>query len=188
MLTLYLTPGASSMARAGAMPEVLGRVSPRYLTPNVSTILMGVLSIVWYVGLTIVSTNILFDSIAALLFYWPDRFEAGLWNTGDRSRSSSHLMDVVQSTIHPARAIGDARWNEVFGIADRRLGGPNWAIGRYSIADIHLFRLYWRFVDARHPDPARFPNLAAHYDRMMLRPAVRRTCEIEAAIGYALPG
>jgi amino acid transporter len=55
-----------SMARAGAMPESLGRIHPRYLTPHVSTILMGVLSIVWYVGLTIVSENILFDSIAAL--------------------------------------------------------------------------------------------------------------------------
>jgi amino acid transporter len=55
-----------SMARAGAMPEALGRVHPRYLTPHVSTILMGVLSIIWYVGLTIVSENILFDSIAAL--------------------------------------------------------------------------------------------------------------------------
>ena len=55
-----------SMARAGAMPESLGQVHPRYLTPHVSTILMGVLSIVWYVGLTIVSENILFDSIAAL--------------------------------------------------------------------------------------------------------------------------
>jgi amino acid transporter len=47
-----------SMARAGAMPESLGRVHPRFLT--------GTLSIVWYVGLTIVSENILFDSIAAL--------------------------------------------------------------------------------------------------------------------------
>jgi amino acid transporter len=55
-----------SMARAGAMPESLGHVHPRFLTPHVSTILMGVLSIVWYVGLTIVSENILFDSIAAL--------------------------------------------------------------------------------------------------------------------------
>jgi amino acid transporter len=55
-----------SMARRGAMPAVLGAVHPRYLTPHVSTILMGVLSIVWYVGLTIVSENILFDSIAAL--------------------------------------------------------------------------------------------------------------------------
>jgi amino acid transporter len=55
-----------SMARVQAMPEALGHVHPRYLTPHVSTILMGVLSIVWYVGLTIVSENILFDSIAAL--------------------------------------------------------------------------------------------------------------------------
>jgi amino acid transporter len=55
-----------SMARAGAMPESLGRIHPRFLTPDVSTILMGTLSIVWYVGLTILSENILFDSIAAL--------------------------------------------------------------------------------------------------------------------------
>jgi amino acid transporter len=55
-----------SMARAGAMPRVLGEIHPRYLTPHVSTIIMGALSIVWYVGLTIVSENILFDSIAAL--------------------------------------------------------------------------------------------------------------------------
>jgi amino acid transporter len=55
-----------SMARVGAMPHALGKVHPRYLTPHVSTILMGALSIVWYVGLTIISENILFDSIAAL--------------------------------------------------------------------------------------------------------------------------
>jgi amino acid transporter len=55
-----------SMARARAMPESLGRIHPRYLTPHVSTILMGAFSIAWYVGLTIVSENILFDSIAAL--------------------------------------------------------------------------------------------------------------------------
>jgi amino acid transporter len=55
-----------SMARAHAMPRVLGDVHPRFMTPHVATTLMGVLSIVWYVGLTIVSENILFDSIAAL--------------------------------------------------------------------------------------------------------------------------
>ena len=55
-----------SMARAGAMPESLGRVHPRFLTPHVSTILMGSFSIAWYVGLTLVSENILYDSIAAL--------------------------------------------------------------------------------------------------------------------------
>jgi amino acid transporter len=55
-----------SMARAHAMPESLGRVHPRYLTPHVSTILMGALSILWYVGLTLFSEDILFDSLAAL--------------------------------------------------------------------------------------------------------------------------
>jgi amino acid transporter len=55
-----------SMARWGAMPRSLGAIHPRFLTPHVSTILMGALSIVWYVGLTIISENILFDSIAAL--------------------------------------------------------------------------------------------------------------------------
>ena len=55
-----------SMARVRAMPAALGHIHPRYLTPDVATLLMGGLSIVWYVGLTIVSENILFDSIAAL--------------------------------------------------------------------------------------------------------------------------
>src|SRR5204862_7639443 len=41
-------------------------IHPRFLTPHVSTILMGALSIAWHVGLTVVSQNILFDSIAAL--------------------------------------------------------------------------------------------------------------------------
>jgi amino acid transporter len=57
---------ALSMARAKAAPEPLGHVHPRYLTPHVATWVMGGLSIAWYVGLTIVSQNILFDSIAAL--------------------------------------------------------------------------------------------------------------------------
>jgi len=55
-----------SMARAKALPYSLGHVSTRFLTPTTSTVLMGAFSIIWYVGLTIVSENILFDSIAAL--------------------------------------------------------------------------------------------------------------------------
>jgi amino acid transporter len=55
-----------SMARAKAMPKSLGDVHPRFLTPHVSTLWMGALSILWYVGLTLVSEDILFDSLAAL--------------------------------------------------------------------------------------------------------------------------
>ena len=54
-----------SMARAGAMPRSLGDVRPRTMTPT-SPRPDGAFSIVWYVGLTIVSENILFDSISAL--------------------------------------------------------------------------------------------------------------------------
>jgi glutathione S-transferase len=77
--------------------------------------------------------------------------------------------------------------NLVFGLADRRLGSREWAVGGYSIADIHLFRLYWRFRNAFNPALDEHPHLSAHYNRMMARPAVKRTCELEAALGYELP-
>jgi amino acid transporter len=55
-----------SMARAHAMPKSLGKVHPRFLTPHVSTVAMGAASVIWYVSLTLVSEDILFDSLAAL--------------------------------------------------------------------------------------------------------------------------
>jgi amino acid transporter len=55
-----------SMARAKALPEKFGEVHERYFTPYYSTWCMGIASVVWYVGLTAVSENILYDSIAAL--------------------------------------------------------------------------------------------------------------------------
>jgi glutathione S-transferase len=65
--------------------------------------------------------------------------------------------------------------------------GSSWALGRYLIADIHLFRLYWRLANSLKPAPETFPNLTALYARMMAPPSVRRTIEIESAIGYELP-
>lgn len=76
----------------------------------------------------------------------------------------------------------------MFAIADRRLGAREWALGRYSIADIHLFRLYWRLRGSLHPPAGAFPRLDAHHDRMLARPAVIRTLEAESAVGYELPG
>ena len=57
---------------------------------------------------------------------------------------------------------------------------------RYSIADIHLFRLYWRLCNALDFPPGLFPHLAAHHDRMMERPAVQKTIAIEEELGYEL--
>jgi amino acid transporter len=55
-----------SMARADAMPAVLGRIHPRFLTPHVSTIAIGVAAAVWYVGVSAFSENFLFDTLTAL--------------------------------------------------------------------------------------------------------------------------
>ena len=55
-----------SMAAAGALPEELRRIHPRFLTPDFGTIVIGVIATVWYVGASLVSDNFLFDSLSAL--------------------------------------------------------------------------------------------------------------------------
>jgi amino acid transporter len=55
-----------SMAAYGAAPKRFARIHPRYLTPTDSTLWMGGVSIVFYVGLTLTSENILADTIAAV--------------------------------------------------------------------------------------------------------------------------
>ena len=55
-----------SMARAEAMPAALGEVSSRFFTPVVSTVVIGVLAVVWYLPSKLISENFLFDSLSAL--------------------------------------------------------------------------------------------------------------------------
>jgi len=66
--------GTLSMAAHGALPRPFARVHPRYLTPSVSTVWMGAVSVAFYVGLALVSDNVLQDSIAAtgmlIAFYY----------------------------------------------------------------------------------------------------------------------
>jgi len=57
-----------SMARFGAIPKAFGRVHPRHLTPDVSTITMGVVSLIWTLIIINASQNVLGDSISALGF------------------------------------------------------------------------------------------------------------------------
>jgi glutathione S-transferase len=192
MLTLYFSPGSSSMAPHIALHEIgvefdtvlvplakRENRTPAYLALNpegkVPTLLID--------GRPL-------TEVAAILFYLAKRFpEAGLWPKGDLEAEARAIswMSFIAATIHPARRQGVQRCNEVFAVAEQRLGPRDWALGRYSVADIHLFRLYWRFTNSMHPAPGTFPNLDAHYQRMMARPAVQRTCELEAAIGYQLP-
>jgi len=130
--------------------------------------------------------------VAAILLYLARRFpEARLLPSGDIEAEAQAVswMSFLASTVHPARRQGLDHARAVWGLAERRLGDRGWALGEaWSIADIHLFRLFWRFNASLKPAADEFPNLTAHHDRMMRRPAVQRTCEAEAAIGYELPG
>jgi len=66
--------GTLSMAIYQALPKRFGSVHPKYRTPGFSTLVMGVIAIVFYVGMTIVSENFLADSIyslgLAIAFYY----------------------------------------------------------------------------------------------------------------------
>jgi glutathione S-transferase len=89
--------------------------------------------------------------VAAILFYLARRFpDASLLPAGDMEAEAQAIswMSFVAATIHPSRRQGPERAAEVFTLADRRLGSREWALRAYSIADIHLFRLYWRLATA----------------------------------------
>jgi glutathione S-transferase len=191
MLTLYFAPGSSSMAPHIALHEIGVAFEPRPIALKTETRAPAYLAInpEGKVPTLLIDGRPLTE-VAAILFYLARRFpEAGLLPADDIEAQAQALswMSFVAATLHPARRQGLEHARDVYAVADRRLGDRAWALGYYSIADIHLFRLFWRFFNSLKPARSEFPNLSAHYDRMMERPAVRRTCEIEAAIGYELP-
>jgi amino acid transporter len=57
-----------SMARWGALPKTFGAVSSKWQTPTVSTIAMGAVSVIWFVGVNKLSQNVLGDSVTAIGF------------------------------------------------------------------------------------------------------------------------
>jgi len=192
MLTLYFSPGSSAMATHIALHEVgvpfeakpisfakREQYSPEYLAINpegkVPTLLID--------GRPL-------TEVAGILYYLARRFpETGLLPAGDIEAEAQVVswMSFIAATVHPARRQGAEHARAVYAIADRRLGADRWAVGSYSIADIHLFRLFWRFRGWLNPAEDDYPHLSAHYARMMQRPAVQRTIESESTIGYELP-
>jgi amino acid transporter len=74
---------ALSMGAFRALPAKFARIHPRYLTPTDSTLWMGGVSILFYVALTLVSANVLADSIAAvglmIAFYYGMTGFACVW-------------------------------------------------------------------------------------------------------------
>lgn len=192
MLVLYFAPGSSSMAAHIALHEAGAPFESRPLSfrqKENRTADYLALNAEGKVPTLLIDGRPLTE-VAAILFYLARAFpEARLLPEGCEAEAQAiSWMSFAAATLHPARRKGLDHATAVYQIADRRLAGRDWVLGSYSIADIHLFRLFWRLNASLKPPPERFPNLIAHHDRMLLRPAVRKTIEIEAAIGYELPG
>jgi glutathione S-transferase len=191
LLTLYFAPGASSMAVHIALHEIGEPFEGRPLSFARKEQRSAEFLAINPEGRipTLVIDGRPLTEVAAILYYLAASYpQAGLLPEDLVSRAQAiSWMSFIASTVHPARRQGLDHAKEVYAIADRRLAGRQWAVGSYSVADIHLFRLYWRFAASLKPPPEMFPHLADHHDRMLLRPAVRKTIEIESAIGYELP-
>jgi glutathione S-transferase len=193
MLTLYLSPGSSSMAPHIALHEIgvpfetrcLSFAKKEHRLPEFRAI-----NPEGRVPTLVLEDGSILTEVAGILFYLAKRFPDARLLPAENIEAEAQAiswMSYIAATLHPARARGLDYAKTVYAVADQRLGMREWAIGNYSIADIHLFRLFWRLADSLKPAREMFPNLWAHHDRMMLRSAVKRTIEVEAALGYELP-
>jgi glutathione S-transferase len=190
-LTLYLSPGSSSMAVHIALHETGATFDIKSLSfhkrehrqpPFLAINPAGKVPTLLVDGTPI-------TEVAGCLLYLAKRFpEAGLLPADPLAEAQAvSWMSFIASTLHPARRQGEDHVAEVWTLAERKLGDRDWVLGRYSIADIHLFRLYWRMVNGSRPRPQGLARLDSLYARMVARPAVQRTIEIESGIGYELP-
>ena len=111
---------------------------------------------------------------------------------------AAEIVDYVVSTVHmqgftrlfrpgnfsPNEAEHDAvkaRGREIiaaaFALIDKAMTGKDWVAGAYSYADSALFYVeFWGVKRLQMQLPS---NLAAHFERMMARPAVQRMIEQE---------
>src|SRR5277367_6927423 len=138
MLTLYFSPGSSSMAPHIALHEIgapfdsrpisLAKKenrTPAYLAINpegrVPTMLIDGRAL---------------TEVAGILYYLAKRFpEAGLLPDDVEEQSQVvSWMSFIASTVHPARRLGLEQARAVYAIADQKLGSREWAVGQYSIA------------------------------------------------------
>lgn len=191
MLTLYLSPGASSMAVHIALNEIGLPFEIRSLSfarKEHRNAAFRAVNAEGKVPTLLIDGRVLTE-VLAILFYLARRYPDANLLPDDIEQQAQALswMSFIAATVHPARQHGLDHARQIYALADRKLGKDDWILGTYSIADIHLFRLYWRFFNSLKPDRAEFPHLSALYDRMMARPAVQQTIAAETAIGYELP-
>ena len=85
--------------------------------------------------------------VAGILFLSREGLSARrAWRLPDDAEGQAQViswMSFIAATVHPARRQGLDHARKIYALADQRLGPRDWAVGdSYSIADIHLFRLF----------------------------------------------
>ena len=155
---LPTTRTALSMAYHGALPRSLARVHPEHRTPSTATLWMGGLSIAWYVGLTILSEDVLFDSIASLglmiaFYYGLTGYACAIYYRHELLRSARNMIMIgvvpvvgglmltyvfVKSCIDLADPANSESGNSWFGI------GPPLIIGGFFLVLGLVLMIAWR--------------------------------------------
>ena len=190
-LVLYLAPGSSSMAVHIALHETGAPFEPRPMSFHKHDMRSPEFRAINPAGKvpTLIVDGRPLTEVAGCLFYLAKRYPQAKLLPGDLEGEAQAVswMSFIASTLHPARRQGPEHVIDVWRIAEAKLGNRDWALGDYSIVDIHLFRLFWRLLPSVKSAPTTLPGLFRHYERMMIRAAVRRTIELESAIGYELP-
>ena len=101
------------------------------------------------------------------------------WFSGDlhplvtRIRMPQFFCDLEGAPAR-VREIGSETMRFQLRAPEAALGETPWLLGEeWSLLDAYLFWVWFRITGAGF-DPAPFPNIAAHHDRMKERPAVQR--------------
>lgn len=106
-----------------------------------------------------------------------------MWQMGGFGPMPGQVHHFLMQPEGPARDYGFNRYHtetkRLYGVLDRRLAGRDFVAteGEPSIADFAILGWAWRHE--RHQVPFDdLPNVAAWYERLMARPAVRRGFEV----------
>jgi GST-like protein len=110
-------------------------------------------------------------------------YEWLMWQMGGFGPMPGQVHHFLMQPEGPAREYGFTRYHtetrRLYGVLEKRLAGRDYVAteGEPSIADFAILGWAWRHE--RHQVPFdELPNVAAWYERMMARPAVRRGFEV----------
>ena len=125
-----------SMARQHAFPAAFGKVHPRYLTPHVSTIVIGAVAAVWFGVLFPLSENFVYDSLTALslmiaFYYALTGFACAIYYRRELTKSVKNFLFIG---VGPVVGVADARLPVLQG-GDRVLEDRPELLGQRAVRD-----------------------------------------------------